>query len=112
MPWTQASLADRLIVSARRSHDWGDSNREGVRFTVADTGAGMEDEVRRRLFEAFFTTKGATGTGLGLWVSHEIIQKHHGRVHVRSRVANGSGPSGSVFQMFFPDNQELTLKTS
>jgi signal transduction histidine kinase len=72
----------------------------------------MEDEVRRRLFEAFFTTKGATGTGLGLWVSHEIIQKHQGRVHVRSRVANGSGPSGSVFQMFFPDNQELTLKTN
>jgi PAS domain S-box-containing protein len=108
-----ASVAGgRLIVSARRSHDWGDSNREGVRFTVADTGAGMEDEVRRRLFEAFFTTKGATGTGLGLWVSHEIIQKHQGRVHVRSRVANGSGPSGSVFQMFFPDNQELTLKTN
>ena len=99
----------RLIVCARRSRDWSDSNKAGVRFTVADTGAGMEDEVRQRLFEAFFTTKGATGTGLGLWVSHEIIQKHHGKVHVRSRVANGSGPSGSVFQMFVPDNQELML---
>ena len=65
--------------------------------------------MRQRLFEAFFTTKGATGTGLGLWVSHEIIQKHHGKVHVRSRVADGSGPSGSVFQMFVPDNQELML---
>jgi PAS domain S-box-containing protein len=102
----------RLVVCARRSREWSGSNREGVRFTVADTGGGMEDEVRRRLFEAFFTTKGATGTGLGLWVSHEIIQKHQGRVHVRSRVANGSGPSGSVFQMFFPDNQELTMTTN
>ena len=81
----------RLMVRARRSRDWGDSSGEGVRFTVADTGAGMERKrCEQRLFEAFFTTKGATGTGLGLWVSHEIIQKHHGTVHVRSRVGKRS----------------------
>ena len=93
----------RLIVCARRSRDWVHPERTGVRFTFADTGTGMTREVRDRLFEAFFTTKGATGTGLGLWVSHEIILKHHGIVHVRSRDG-----AGTVFQLFFPDNEELS----
>jgi signal transduction histidine kinase len=99
----------RLIVRARRSRNWKNPNLEGVRFTVADTGSGMELEVKERLFEAFFTTKGITGTGLGLWVSHEIIVKHHGMVHVRSRPASAGGASGSVFQIFFPDNQKLAV---
>ena len=47
----------------------------------------MEPAVRERIFEAFFTTKEVTGTGLGLWVSHEIIVKHGGSVQVRSRTA-------------------------
>ena len=45
--------------------------------------------MRERIFEAFFTTKEVTGTGLGLWVSHEIILKHGGIVHLRSRTAQG-----------------------
>lgn len=98
----------RLILRARRSRSWRDDSQEGVRLTVADTGVGMEPEVRERIFEAFFTTKDVTGTGLGLWVSHEIILKHHGLVHVRSRTAAQGGPSGTVFQIFFPDNQDLT----
>ena len=92
----------RLIVSARRSRDWVHPQRDGVRLTIADTGSGMTSEVRDRLFEAFFTTKGSTGTGLGLWVSHEIILKHHGIIHVRSRAAKGT-----VFQIFLPDNEEF-----
>jgi len=94
----------RLIVRARQSRDWVHPQREGVRITIADSGSGMSEEVRDRLFEAFFTTKGATGTGLGLWVSHEIILKHHGVVHVRSREG-----AGTVFQIFFPDNEDLML---
>lgn len=93
----------RLIVGARKSKDWIHPERDGVRITIADTGCGMNAEVQERLFEAFFTTKGATGTGLGLWVSHEIILKHHGVVHVRSREG-----AGTVFQLFFPDDEELT----
>lgn len=98
----------RLILRARRSRNWRNGSQEGVRLTVADTGAGMEKAVRERIFEAFFTTKDVTGTGLGLWVSHEIILKHHGLVHVRSRTAAQGGPSGTVFQIFFPDHQDLT----
>ena len=93
----------RLIVCARRSQDWVHPDRAGVRITIADTGTGMSKHVKDRLFEAFFTTKGATGTGLGLWVSHEIILKHQGIVHVRSREGDGT-----VFQVFFPDNEDLT----
>jgi PAS domain S-box-containing protein len=93
----------RLIVSARRSRDWVHPHQEGVRITIADTGCGMTSEVRERLFEAFFTTKGATGTGLGLWVSHEIILKHRGIVHIKSREG-----AGTVFHLFFPDNEDLT----
>jgi PAS domain S-box-containing protein len=93
----------RLIVCARKSRDWVHPQRDGVRITIADTGCGMNAEVRERLFEAFFTTKGATGTGLGLWVSHEIILKHHGVIHVHSQEC-----AGTVFQIFFPDDEELT----
>jgi len=99
----------RLMVRARRSRDWVHTQHEGVRITIADTGSGMTAEVRDRLFEAFFTTKGATGTGLGLWVSHEIILKHHGIIHLRSRAASAGGSSGTVFQIFFPDNQDFAI---
>jgi signal transduction histidine kinase/HAMP domain-containing protein len=98
----------RLLVRARRSRSWKDPAQTGVRFTLADTGAGMEPEVRERVFEAFFTTKEVTGTGLGLWVSHEIIVKHRGLVHVRSRSAAQGKTSGTVFQIFIPDDQNLT----
>jgi len=98
-------------VRARLSRDWVHL-QEGVRITIADTGSGMTREVKERLFEAFFTTKGSTGTGLGLWVSHEIIVKHHGVVHVRSRTAEGGRSPGTVFQIFLPDNQELTARVA
>jgi len=107
-----SSIAGRIVVRARRSHDWKNPEQSGIRFTVADTGAGMEPEVREHIFEAFFTTKEVTGTGLGLWVSLEIILKHHGTVRVRSRsaaTADGSPrtDSGTVFEIFIPDNPGL-----
>ncbi len=85
----------RLIVRARRSRDWVHTQRAGgadhdCRHRQRDDQA----RCRSRLFEAFFTTKGATGTGLGLWVSHEIILKHHGIIHLRSRAAIGSWSVG------------------
>jgi len=63
--------------------------------------------VRARIFEAFFTTKEITGTGLGLWVSQEIVEKHHGLIHVRSRTASAGRPSGTVFEIFIPDDPNL-----
>lgn len=98
----------RLLVRARRSQNWKENGQQGVRITVADTGTGIEAEFRARIFEPFFTTKEDTGTGLGLWVSQEIILKHQGLVHVRSRDGASGRRTGTVFQLFFPDNQALT----
>jgi signal transduction histidine kinase len=103
-----ASVAGgRLRVRARRSRNWKDPAQSGVRFTLADTGAGMERAVSERAFEAFFTTKEVTGTGLGLWISYEIVDKHHGLIRVRSRSATPGKPSGTVFQFFIPDDPNL-----
>ena len=102
-----ASEGDRLLVRARHSRNWVDPAETGIRFAVADTGTGMAPEVRERVFEAFFTTKDVTGTGLGLWVSHEIILKHRGLIHVRSRTVQDGKRSGTVFQLFIPDDPNL-----
>ena len=103
------STGGKITVRAWASHSWKPPYRRGIRFTIADTGSGMESDVRARIFDAFFTTKEATGTGLGLWVSHEIIAKHFGTVRVCSHPAGQDGrPSGTVFHIFLPDDESLT----
>jgi PAS domain S-box-containing protein len=59
-------------------------------ITVADTGMGMSDEVRKKVFDPFFTTKGEEGTGLGLSVSHSIVERHGGDLKVNSRPGEGT----------------------
>ena len=103
-----SAAGGRLVLRTRRSRNWKNPEQTGVRFTVADTGAGMESFVREQIFEAFFTTKESTGTGLGLWVSQEIVLKHNGLIRVRSRAAGLSDAleqlgSGTVFEIFLPD---------
>jgi signal transduction histidine kinase len=95
----------RLSLSIRRSRSWVDGT-PGIRLFVADNGCGMTEATRLRIFEPFFTTKETTGTGLGLWVSSEIIVKHNATVRVVSRTAGAasSRPSGTVFMIFFPEN--------
>lgn len=100
----------RLHVRARQSRSWQDPAQTGIRFTVADSGSGMSPEVLKHAFEAFFTTKEATGTGLGLWVSIEIIEKHSGILHLRSRTAETGKTPGTIFQFFLPDNEQELLK--
>ncbi len=89
----------------RRSRSWVDG-APGLRVFVADNGCGMTATTRRRMFEPFFTTKEDTGTGLGLWVSSEIIAKHSALVRVASRSADaGQGKqAGTVFMLFFPED--------
>ena len=60
----------------------------------------MPPDVRRRIYEPFFTTKGEIGTGLGLWVSAGIVDKHRGSMHVRSRTELGK--SGTTFTVILP----------
>ena len=71
-----------------------------IRITVADDGKGIDAATLPRIFEPLFTTKEATGSGLGLWVSKQLIEKHGGAIRVRS---SSKGPRrGTVFSIFLP----------
>ncbi len=89
----------RLLLRSREGHDWKTA-RKGLVVTVADTGPGIAAETAARVFEAFFTTKGIGGTGLGLWISKEIIDRHQGRLMLRTSQTRGC--NGTVFALFLP----------
>jgi signal transduction histidine kinase len=80
-----------------------------VQLTVQDDGPGVRTEHVDRIFEPFFTTKKDVGTGLGLWVSKEIVQRHGGTIQVRSRE---DGPSGAVFVVLLPLTAETENRSS
>ena len=94
-----------LILHVRESGLAFDPTRRGVRATVLDTGTGVPPGVRKNLFAPFYTTKGEKGTGLGLWVSRGIIDKHEGTISLHSRTRPGK--SGTAFSVFLPFEQEL-----
>ncbi len=94
-----------LILRTRLQPHW-QTGSAGLRVTIADSGEGMDAATRRRLFEAFFTTKGERGTGLGLWTSREIVERHGGTIRVKSR---RNPPSGTVFSIWLPLNRTLAL---
>lgn len=86
--------------------------RDGLHFarlTVADTGRGIRAEIRANLFTQFFTTKGSRGTGLGLWLTRDIVQRNGGHLRYRSRTAD---PTGTVFTIFLPSLPPLELVQS
>jgi signal transduction histidine kinase len=68
--------------------------------TIADNGGGISTNLRSHIFEAFFTTKGTVGTGLGLWVSKQIILKHGGTMKMRS--STNAVTHGTVFSIVLP----------
>jgi signal transduction histidine kinase len=74
--------------------------QHGVRITVADNGTGIAAEHLSQIFEPFFTTKEAKGTGLGLWVSQGIVQKHHGSIRLRTSM--DSARHGTCIAVFIP----------
>jgi PAS domain S-box-containing protein len=99
----------RILLRSRESTDWR-TGRRGLTLTVADTGIGIDSATRHRVFEAFFTTKGINGTGLGLWIGNEIIQRHQGRLLLRSSQAPAH--HGTVFTLFLPFPAALLAQTS
>jgi signal transduction histidine kinase len=72
-----------------------------VKISVADNGPGIAGENVNRIFEPFFTTKKNTGTGLGLWITKEIIERHGGKIAVEPK-SNGEFPSGATFTIELP----------
>jgi PAS domain S-box-containing protein len=89
----------RLLLRCRTATNWRTGER-GLAVTVADTGTGMSATTKRKIFEAFYTTKGIGGTGLGLWVSQGIVQRHHGLLSLRT--SQKPNAHGSVFVIFLP----------
>ncbi len=79
-----------LTIALDRAAHPGDG-RACLRLRVTDTGIGIPDEIRSKIFEPFFSTKSVwKGTGLGLSLVFEIIQRHHGEIEVESRVGQGT----------------------
>jgi signal transduction histidine kinase len=97
----------RLIVRAHEATDRsnGDDIRKGVRITIADTGHGMSPAVRARIFEPFYSTKELNGTGLGLWISSGIVDRHQGKLTLRS--TDHPVHHGTVFALFLPTLAEF-----
>jgi PAS domain S-box-containing protein len=87
-----------IIPQAAGIGDDGLKQQAGATVVIADNGAGVPENVRPHLFQPFFTTKGEYGTGLGLWVSRGIINKHGGSIELDSSTDNGS--HGTVVSVF------------
>jgi PAS domain S-box-containing protein len=89
----------RLTIRCR--HLAGAPGEGWVRITVSDTGIGMDRTTLDRIFEPFFSTKGIGGTGLGLWISKDLIARNGGSVRVKS--CQEPDRNGTTFVMWFPD---------
>lgn len=74
-------------------------------LSISDTGHGIATSLLGRIFEPFFTTKKEAGTGLGLWVSKGIVEKHHGRLDVMS--SQRREDHGTAFVMTLPQQEVL-----
>lgn len=75
------------LITIRTQHIHGEA-----RFTITDSGPGIPENIAGKIFEPFFTTKKDVGTGLGLWVSKEIVEKHGGQLQFNT------SPGGTTFE--------------
>jgi signal transduction histidine kinase len=94
----------RMRIRLTETTGWRD-RPAGVRVFVSDTGVGISPENAKRLFEPFFTTKSTKGTGLGLWISRGIVQKHEGTL--RFRTVFGSSAAVTAFHVFLPTHSSV-----
>jgi two-component system NtrC family sensor kinase len=94
-----ATMGSELAIRVRRCHRW-DTGDSGVRVIISDDGPGIPSEHRSHLFQSFYTTKGEQGTGIGLWISRSIVNKHGGTLRMRTSVSPGR--SGTCFSVFLP----------
>jgi signal transduction histidine kinase len=67
-----------------------ENNEKGYSLTISDNGSGIDPAILKKIFDPFFTTKGNAGTGLGLYVSYNIVKLHNGTIFVKSTVGKGT----------------------
>jgi PAS domain S-box-containing protein len=94
----------RIVLRASASIDPDDGGRR-VRITVADCGHGMGAATMKQIFDPFFTTKGSVGTGLGLWVCKQLVDKNGGSIRVRSHMDGERG--GATFSVMLPEGAAM-----
>lgn len=92
----------KLIVSVKPVLSSKGREDAGVQVSIADNGPGIPVSACKRIFEPFYSTKQNVGTGLGLWVSKSLVQKHRGWIRFRSSTTPGR--NGTVFTVFLPCN--------
>jgi len=91
MPDTEICVRVRQVSGA---------GRNGTRVTIHDRGRGIPRDVQKMMFDPFFTTKDLRGSGLGLWVSRNLVMKHNGTIRFRS--STRPNRSGTTFEVFLP----------
>jgi PAS domain S-box-containing protein len=89
----------RIIIAIQDTMDW-QTMTPRVAVCVADSGPGIPEQYRKKIWEPFFTTKAETGTGLGLWLVEETVRKNGGSI--RLRTATTPARHGTVFRMLLP----------
>jgi signal transduction histidine kinase len=82
----------KITIRTLKAQGWA------VAYQVEDTGAGMDDQTRLKIFQGFFSTKGSRGTGIGLMITRKTVEKHHGDIQVTSEKGKGT-----KFSMFLPE---------
>jgi signal transduction histidine kinase len=82
----------KVIIRTLPAQGWA------VAYQVEDTGIGMDDETRQKIFQGFYSTKGSRGTGIGLMITRKTVEKHHGDIQVASEMGKGA-----MFSIFLPE---------
>ena len=91
-----SNAVDACLFDENTSKNWlvglKTTKEEGnvIKFEVSDNGAGMDEDVLKKLFTSFFSTKGHRGTGLGLMVTRKLIEEHEGTIAVNSQLGKGT----------------------
>lgn len=93
---------DERVISLLARRAMTAEGDPAVALSVSDSGPGIPDELRERMFNPFFTTR-AAGTGLGLAIVHRIVDAHGGTVHVRNRPPAGGDLGGATIEILIPD---------
>ena len=79
----QSGKEKKVVFGLKNSDDY-------LVFDIIDTGIGMDKGTVENLFDLFFSSKGHRGTGIGLFVAHQIITQHNGSIHVSSKKGHGA----------------------
>lgn len=93
-----------ISISCAETIDAAVAPNKEICIEIKDDGPGISDHNANRIFDAFFTTKKNVGNGLGLWVTKEIVERHHGSITLLPRGSDMA--TGATFQIFLPEHTE------